>query len=318
MKGKRFIALGDIIADFYYDGNKLLMFDGGSSRFNVIANLANMKCKTAVIGGCGGDSVGKTIVKRLSDLGIDTSSIFFRDCATRRFNLMINKENKNSISYNCTKYSPEDGQATWYNDDAKDLPYFLNRVKSDDIIILDNLDEFSREIINKVNCEKIMDIGNTKQLSIMSDEEISKLQNKFEILQLNENVIPFLQEKLNCKDVLEIYKFFSPKLMIVTHGKKGADFVFDDKIYSETIEHFAPELDPTGAGDSFLSSIVKDYYDNSKNLDADFVHQSFNRALALTSEVVQHFGARGHIYEKSLTKRKRSDGDPGNNPPGMN
>ena len=51
-KERRFVALGDLIADCYYNGNKLLAVDSGSTRYNVIANLSQMDCQTAVIGGC--------------------------------------------------------------------------------------------------------------------------------------------------------------------------------------------------------------------------------------------------------------------------
>ena len=64
MNDRRFIVFGDLIADCYYLDDKLLGMDGGSSRFNVIANLAGMSCKNSIIGGFGNDKKGKNIVQK--------------------------------------------------------------------------------------------------------------------------------------------------------------------------------------------------------------------------------------------------------------
>ena len=65
----RYVALGDLVADCYYKNigqdKELIKIDGGSSRFNVIANLAARGCKTAVISGCGMDLAGKIALHSL-------------------------------------------------------------------------------------------------------------------------------------------------------------------------------------------------------------------------------------------------------------
>lgn len=305
MKNKRFIALGDLIADCYYNEKKLLGIDGGSSRFNVIANLSHMNCQSAIIGGCGNDKIGNTIIKRLSRIGVDTSKIFLRDRATRAYHLTINKDTLPKITYQCSKNSPQNGKSTWYEDSLDNIQYFSKEVKDTDVVVLDNLDELSLSVINQFQCDKVLDIGNTNQLEKLEKSKVDSLKNKIEILQLNERVVPYLINRFGITNVFDIYNFFQPKLMIVTHAKDGADFVFENTEYNKKLLNSAKELDATGAGDAFLSVFVKNYYDNHKNVDKEFIDNTFEQAINLTSKVVQNVGARGHIYEKVLDKSFR-------------
>ena len=48
----------------------------------------------------------------------------------------------------------------------------------------------------------------------------------------------------------ELYKLFKPKLMIITKGREGADFLFENGIMSKKITRSTEEIDPTGAGDA--------------------------------------------------------------------
>lgn len=303
MKDKRFIVFGDLIADCYYLDNKLLGIDGGSSRFNVIANLAGMSCKNSIIGGCGNDKKGKNIIKRMKELNMDTSQIFFRNAKTKAYYLSVDKAKLPKITYNCSKKSPKDGKTTWYDDNLEDISYYYSKTKDNDVIVLDDLDELSLAIINMFKCDKMLDIGKTSQLERLRDDQILGLKNKIKILQLNERVVPYLMQRFECRNLLEISKLFKPKLLIVTHGKDGADFVFGDKMYEKKLANSANEVDATGAGDAFLSMFIKKYYDNLEQVDYDFIDDTFEEAVKLTSKVVGHVGARGHLYDKILDKK---------------
>lgn len=215
------------------------------------------------------------------------------------------------ITYQCSKQSPKDGKSTWYEDSVEDIPYCHSEVRNNDVIVLDMVDEFSLAVIDKFECHKVLDIGNDKQLARLQDSQISLLKNKIEILQLNKRVVPYLMQRFGCTSILEIYKFFNPKLIIVTCGKDGAVFTFEDKVYRKKLLNSANEVDATGAGDAFLSVFIKKYYDNSKKVDYEFIDSAFKEAVSLTSKVVQNVGARGHLYEKTLDtmveKNKRKE-----------
>lgn len=303
MNDRRFIVFGDLIADCYYLDDKLLGIDGGSSRFNVIANLAGMSCKNSIIGGCGNDKKGENIVKKMKELNMDTSQIFFRNAKTKAYYLFVDKAKLPKITYNCSKKSPKDGKTTWYDDNLEDISYYHSKAKDNDVIVLDDLDELSLAIINMFKCDKMLDVGKTSQLERLRDDQILGLKNKIKILQLNERVVPYLMQRFECRNLLEISKLFQPKLLIVTHGKDGADFVFEDKVYKKKLDNSANEVDATGAGDAFLSVFIKKYYDNLEQVDYDFIDDTFEEAVKLTSKVVGHVGARGHLYDKLLNKK---------------
>ena len=52
-----------------------------------------------------------------------------------------------------------------------------------------------------------------------------------------------------------------------------------------------------------ISEFIKKYYDNLEQVDYDFIDDTFEEAVKLTSKVVGHVGARGHLYDKLLNKK---------------
>lgn len=307
MYNRRFVVLGDLIADLYYNGTKLIGIDGGSSRFNVVANLASMKCNTVAIGGCGNDKIGNIILERYTKLGVDTSRVIHKNRPTRAYHLVVDKAMLPKITYECSKISPANYESTWYDDSLQDIEYCRNQVTKNDVVVLDKLDEFSLNIINNFECHKALDIGNSNRLEKLNDNQIIALKEKISLLQLNERVIPYLMQRFQYNDILDIYKLFQPKLMIVTRGREGADFIFENKVIQKKLINSTEELDPTGAGDAFFSVFIKEYFNTSREIDDEFIHRTFFQASSLTADVVKHVGARGHIYARALDKIASND-----------
>lgn len=298
MNNRRFVVLGDLIADLYYNGRRIIGIDGGSSRFNVVANLASMKCSTVAIGGCGNDKIGKRILERYTQLGVDTSKVRYKNQPTRAYHLVIDKDMLPQIVYKCSKTSPSNNECTWYDDSLQDIEYCRGEVTPNDVVILDKLDEFSLKIINDFECYKVLDIGNSNGLKKLNNDQIIALKGKLSLLQLNERVIPYLMQRFQCSDILGIYRLLQPRLMIVTRGREGADLVLGNKVTPKKLLNSAEELDPTGAGDAFFSVFIKAYFSTSREIDDEFIHRTFYEASSLTAEVVRHVGARGHIYAR--------------------
>lgn len=307
---KCFVALGDLTADLYYSGNKIIGIDGGGSRFNVIANLATMGYKTAIVGGCGNDKIGYKILKRYEQMGTNISNVIIRNNPTKVLHLIIQEDQLPQISYKCSKVSPIDRTSTWYEDNSSDIDKFKNCINDDDAIILDKLDGFSIDIIQDLKNDKILDIGNSNRLHNLSDEQINQLKNKMEIIQLNDRVVSYLMKRYKFNDSLEIYDLLKPKLMIITKNRDGAEFIYDGEKYIRSLDKIEEEVDATGAGDAFLSVFAKEYYENNKKIDHDLIEKTFVKASGLSAVVVKNIGARGHIYErlknKSL-KKERED-----------
>lgn len=307
MDNRRFVVLGDLIADLYYNGTRLIGIDGGSSRFNVLANLASMKCNTVAIGGCGNDKIGNIILKRYTKLGVDTSKVSYKNQPARAYHLVVDQAMLPKITYECSKISPTNYESTWYDDDLQDIEYCRSQVTKNDIVVLDKLDEFSLNIINNFECYKVLDTGHSNRLEKLNDNEITMLKGKISLLQLNERVIQYLMQRFKYSDILDIYKLFQPELMIITKGREGADFILKNKVIQKKLINSTEELDPTGAGDAFFSVFIKEYFNTSRKIDDEFIHRTFSQASSLTANVVRHIGARGYIYERTLDKIALND-----------
>lgn len=309
---KRYVALGDLIADCYYNEKKLIRVDGGGSKFNVMANMAQLGYHSSIIGGRGCDIVGEMLVNNLIDMGVDTSNIYTLLHKTRSYNLLLIKEKLPQVSYICTRQSPMDNEPTWYENKPDDLKYMKNQISPEDVIILDEVDNFSRQIIKELKNDLVIDIGNITHLKNLSNEEILELKNKFEIIQLNERVALYLMERFNFSNLSDIYNILNPKLLVVTYGNKGAVYVYQNRIIAKELVKIEEEVDATGAGDAFLSSLTGFYYDCDKELNDSFIDEAFNQATILTSEVVKYYGARGHIHHnisKKQAKKKELKND---------
>lgn len=295
----RYVALGDLVADCYYKNvgqdQELIKIDGGSSRFNVIANLAARGNSTCVISGCGQDLVGKIVLNSLMRLNVDTSFVIRkRNIRTRTYHLTV--EGNKHI---CTKTCPICGNRTWYNQEVVTIEYHKKHIKKDDILILDGLKPENIPIIRTFPNEKVLDIGRIKRLDSLSNTEmLNILQNKnIEILQLNETVEQYLIRRFKISKLLELFQILEPNFMIVTRGKEGADFVTKNHIIHKTLIHCQKEVDDTGAGDAFFSMFIQKYYENCKRISREWIDETFLSANDLTIRVVSHLGARGHLYD---------------------
>lgn len=294
---RRFIALGDLVADCYYRNNgnslELIKVDGGASRFNVLANLAKRGYNTKIISGYCPDKIGQMILDFMEELDIDTKDVIVKKGETKKYHIIPN----NYDSHLCQKICPICGKSTWYNESIEDMDYYISKIQLRDVIILDKIDVAMGELFY-CNNDKILDLGRIKKLILLPKTKIKNLlRGNLEILQLNEVVEKYLLAVFNIESLHELYKILHPKLLIVTRGRKGTDFVYKNSIYSKVIKKPKRELDDTGAGDAFLSVIIQCYYDNNKMVNQQFIDEAFEKAIKVTSEVVSHLGARGHLYE---------------------
>ena len=93
--------------------------------------------------------------------------------------------------------------------------------------------------------------------------------------------------------------------MTITRGEKGATFITNDNLYDFKLINKGNVVDSTGAGDAFISSIIKDTIKNDFNYDGNNLEKWYENSNKLTFKVVSKMGARGHI--NSLYKIKKVD-----------
>ena len=296
------VSIGDLVTDYYYKNGKLMGVNGGMSSHNIIINLANLGLETSVIGACGNDMAGTIAIKSLKDCEVDVSNIKIdNNLSTRCFHVSYTKK-EGTLSFISKKRCPVCNQKKWYETSQIDVKQALKNISKDDILVFDNLNQKNSEIIDKSKNRKMLDLGQYFELDNYSDDIlINKIKNKFDIINLNERVEKYLKNRFN----VDIYSLLSPKMLIITRGKKGTDFVFNKTTISKRITKPSPEIDPTGAGDAFFSVIIYEYIKNNYIIDNNFIDLSFEKGIKLTSKVVKKFGARGHI--QNLYKIKKID-----------
>ena len=289
---RRYVALGDLVADCYYKDGKLLKIDGGSSRFNVICNLAARGNQTCVISACGNDILGTVALESLRIQGVDTNLVKQMDCQTKAYHLILKHGKHESI-----KACPICGKRTWYDESLSNTAFSLSQLKDDDIIILDGLKDENLPILRQAHQDKVIDIGRIKRLCFLTNAEIlSLLESKLEIIQLNEIVEKYLFLRFQLENDSQLFSLLKPKLLVVTRGKEGADFITEDLMSTKRLIYCQDEVDDTGAGDTFFSFVVQSYFDNDKIVDMPWMDATFYFANQLTCKVVSNLGARGHLW----------------------
>lgn len=301
----KIVSIGDLVTDFYYENDELIGLNGGMTSHNIIANIASYGLETSAYGVCGNDKVGKISIDSLKKLNVNVDNIKIIDgLSTRAFHVSYYKE-KAKLKFTSKKRCPYCNSKKWYSESMIEPEEILNKIDNSDVLVFDNLNEKNQMIIDKSNNRKMIDIGQYYEFENYSDEEIiQKISGKFDIINLNERVEKYLMSRFSLKTLNDVYLMLNTKLLIVTRGKDGSDFVFNSNFVNKKLESPSDEVDPTGAGDAFFSMFISEYVKNEFNVDNEFIDNTFNKATNLTKKVVKCFGARGHLEDLYKIKKK--------------
>ena len=292
----RIVSIGDLVTDYYYKNGKLIGLNGGMTSHNIIANLAKLKMNTVVFGVCGEDMPGKISILSLDKLGVDISNVKInKDIKTRCFHVSyLDKEGK--LTFSSKKRCPLCNNKKWYEESMIDTDEILSKLELDDILVFDNLNNKNQIIIDNCLNKKMLDLGQCFELdNYTNDEIINKIKSKFELINLNERVEKYLIDRFNLNNNKELFDLLLPKMIIVTRGNKGAEFIIKDKSVFKKLQKVSEEVDSTGAGDAFFSIFIYYYIKNNYIIDNEYIENAFIKATKLTSKVVKSFGARGHL-----------------------
>ena len=304
----RVVSIGDLVIDYYYKNEKFLGINGGMTSHNIIANLAKMGITTAVFGTCGNDMQGEIAIKSLEKLDVDTDNIVvLDDVRTRCFHVSYFDDGC-KLSFTSKKRCPFCNNKKWYEDSLIDTDDIITKINNDDILVFDNLNNKNQILINKTGNKKIIDLGQYFELENMSDKEIiDKIKNKFEIINFNERVSKYLLKRLDLNTDIDLYNILKPNFMTITRGENGATFIRNGKEYNFNLKSKGKVVDSTGAGDAFISSIIRDCIKNNFIYNQDMFEKWYENSNKLTAKVVSKMGARGHI--NALFKVKKIDNE---------
>lgn len=300
----RVISIGDLVTDFYYKNGKLVGVNGGMTSHNIIANIAKLGLETSAYGVCGDDMAGTIAVNSLKEVGTNVDNVKkIESINTRCFHVSYQELN-GKLEFVSKKRCPICNIKRWYDESEIEANDILKQINRDDVLIFDNLNKKNQIIIDNCDSRKMLDLGQYFELEDYNDNDIvEKIKDKFDLINLNERVEKYLKNRFSIKSLEDIYNILRPRMIIVTRGKNGSDFVFDNNKVNKKLSDPEVEVDPTGAGDAFFSMFISEYIKNNYFIDYKFIDSTFEKVTKLTKKVVKKFGARGHI--QNLYKIKK-------------
>ena len=288
------IGFGDLYCDYYFKNNKLIGVMGGKTNANIIANLSKYY-NTSFIGTTTNDSPGLLALNSLKELGVDVKNINIVEGSCKKF--FINEEGYDQICPYCNRDLSYKGIKTKSED-------VIPHIDSEDIIIIDSLNELSLSILNAVDNDAFLDIGHLGNLRFLSlDEIVEMIEGRFKIINLNERVYNYIKKKYSL-DSLDFYNYFKCDILLITRGKKGVDIIYNDEFEKKEIEEPAVEVDSSGAGDAFFSEFIHIYLEE-KEISAKMISKAYIKASTISRRVVTLLGARTHLIPlKKITNYK--------------
>ena len=290
----KLIGIGNLATDYYYKDKELIGVCGGMTSFNIIANLSS-KFETYAVGICGKDKDGEIAIESLKDLNVNTDYVSTSEKQTRCINISI-KEDSVITEIKC----PICNREKWYEKATKsiELPKNLLR-ENESIVIFDRINEENIKLALEAKenkCITVIDIGRVGILRNLSKEQvIEMLKNKFDYIQINERAANYLMEEFAFKNMKELNSLFLAKMIIVTYGKKGAEFIYNNESYVYNMEKPAKEIDTTGAGDLFFSVVLENIIKNNFKLNEELFSKIYKEATKKTSKLVGIIGARALV-----------------------
>ena len=302
----RFIAVGDLVANYYYDQSGNLSFiDGGSAKFNTVANLAYLGNDTAVISAAPSGIIGEMLIDGLTTLGVDTSRVILTKDSHRIGHFYPN----GNAGYTGKKECPVCKRKTWNDSPNLSLSSVLGRIKSGDIIVLDNLKPEDLDIVlNTPANEKVITISSRRCISRISFSTLSRaLIGKFEIIQLNNEVAKELCKRFRAERIEYLFSRLRCKVLSITDVNKTTflyrspyGIIYKKQIQPDKYKLVGPCSD--GYSELLLALFVDNYYAtdnivNAINLTLDSINQALPKILSSP-------GARGHLYSPYIPVKK--------------
>ena len=297
MNKKVFVSHGDIIIDKIYNDNlKLINQDGGGCNWNDLYNLSLMGEECYAIGSCGNDEEGKIALSSLNKAGVNTDNVIIEEKNTNTMNIVIPKKDLEDDSIMHSWYNPITLDYTMSF--SKNLPTHLPKKLEDSevYVILDKFLPINLEFINNIKNKKVcLDIGHIRFFEHFTRQHLFNFFSKADYIQLNDNVIPLLFERMRVKSLVELFELLKPELMVLTKGKRGAEYVFVEngeiKVNFETPKVIVDIVDSSGAGDAFFSTTLREYA-YAKKIDIEFTKNAFELANKSSREVILQIGSR--------------------------
>lgn len=213
---------------------------------NIAYSLSLLGEKSTLIGSVGPDAT--SYIQKLSDLGVDTSNVFFSSLPTASFNVITDQDD-NQIGgfYPGAMYDNENSSFKQWKDDNA-----LFVVSPDDPKLMDKLVKECQEYRLRLFYDFGQQVSNSPPESLLAGVKTA------EVLIANDYELAVLCDKV--KITPENLKSIVP-VCITTLGEKGSLIEGKNVKTPITITPATPKSvsDPTGAGDAYRSGFLYGY-----------------------------------------------------------
>ena len=326
MKDYIFVGFGEVTCDIIYSNDLEIIYrEPGGTTFNILSNIARLSkdSRCYALGIYGESEDTNIILRKLRESGINIDHLQKSNKKLNTFHCVIPNElqdvdlktNKviNSITY--SRVSPINGETTY--DRSMPINQIIPRQlrNNDIIVVLENFRDGTIPFLKSIEKDRriiIMDIGRITVFQHLSRDEILEVLHQVNMIQISEVVLEALKEKLEFQDVCELLESCDLDIAILTKGKKGALIYYKDNVESKFVQYniIKPEeeIDPSGAGDAFLSiaAILYRYYLNRGiNIDKKFADDVFLYGNSLARKVIRQIGAR--CSEETIKQWKKEE-----------
>ncbi|MGL4986705.1 MAG: carbohydrate kinase family protein [Treponemataceae bacterium] len=270
-------AIGEVLIDFTPSGKNsegvnLYAQNPGGAPGNVLALLAKLGKKTAMISKVGKDQFGNYLIDIFQNAGVDTAGIFQSDEANTTLAFVhLDKKGDRSFSF----FRNNSADTLLSKNDIQSIPLSQSKVFHFGSVSLTTEPVRSATFfaVEKAKAQGsfISYDPNLRPLLWKNLEEAKKIILQglqfCDILKISEEELEFLTGFTEIeKGVKQIKAEFDIPIILITLGPKGAFYNFYDKTgFAPTYD--VQTIDTTGAGDAFLGGILYQFIEHNCNFE---------------------------------------------------
>lgn len=257
MQGKKVLVYGEILVDSVGGKN----WHPGGAPFNVACHLKGMRIEPLFVSGIGRDEIGKFLLKKVMNWGIDKSSISILDKPSGLVEVTISN---GEPSYNILDMRAFDYIEYPSENLIKDskLLYFGS-------LAIRSIKSFETLKLIKNNFKGIIFVDINIRHPWFNLETFNDFLYGVTWLKVNHHELDELvSSELTIKDkIIRLSEIYSIKNIICTLGEDGVLlYSSKDKIFTESgVEKVTEFKNSMGAGDAFSASAIKSILNNEDN-----------------------------------------------------
>lgn len=286
MSKKKVVGIGEIVWDMFPDGSVL-----GGAPLNFAFVAGELGCEPVIISAVGKDELAEQTLQRISEIGLDISTVQRNDSPTGR--VLVTLDDKGIPQYEILE------NVSWDAISCSDAEKAL--VSDADAVCWGSLAQRSsmsgasvQELLDstKADCLKVFDI-NIRQ-HYYSREVFENSLKRTDVLKLNEDELPIVAEMFavdgtDSEKIVALIERFDLSMIIYTAGAAFSEIYDKTGCLSHVDTPKVLVVDTVGAGDSFTAGFISSY------LNGYSVREAHERAVKVSAYMCTQKGAINHV-----------------------